>query len=191
MKNELIEFLSEFHMFNETEITELATLMMVKAVKKNSFVVEQGQLSNKCFFILKGCLRQYTVIDGVEKSTAFYTERESVNFFTSYTHKTTSASYLYTLEDSVMIVGTPETDAEIYKRFPILAAITRKIMEEDFGKTQDNFSKFITSSPEERYLDIIKERPELLQRVSQLHIASYLGITPESLSRIRKRVLVK
>ncbi len=178
-------------MFNEAEIAELANLMIVKSVKKNSFVVQQGQICNSCFFILKGCLRQYTVVAGVDKSTAFYTERESVNLFTSYTRKTTSESYLYTLEDSVMIVSTPERDAEVYKRFPILAGITRKMMEEDFGKTQDDFSKFITSSPEERYMNIIKERPKLLQRVSQLHIASYLGITPESLSRIRKRILVK
>ena len=89
----------------------------------------------------------------------------------------------------MIIVSTPERDAEVYKSFPILAGITRKMMEEDFGKTQDDFSKFITSSPEERYMNIIKERPKLLQRVSQLHIASYLGITPESLSRIRKRTL--
>ena len=191
MKKELVNFLSAFKLFKPGEVTELADLMTVISVRKNSLIVKEGEVCNNCFFVLKGCLRQYVVIDGLEKSTAFYTEQQAVNFFTSYTSQTASECNLYSLEDSILLVGNPVTDAELYRKFPVLEKLTRKIMEEEFGKTQDDFSKFITSSPEERYLNLLKERPGLLQRVPLIHIASYLGITPESLSRIRKRILVK
>jgi CRP-like cAMP-binding protein len=64
-------------------------------------------------------------------------------------------------------------------------------MEEDFGQTQDAYAEIMTSSPEERYLKLLEERPYLLQRIPQHQLASYLGITPESLSRIRKRLSTK
>jgi CRP-like cAMP-binding protein len=65
------------------------------------------------------------------------------------------------------------------------------MVEYDFGRTQNTLAKIITSSPEQRYMNLIDERPELLQRVPQHIIASFLGITPESLSRIRKRLAQK
>ena len=64
-------------------------------------------------------------------------------------------------------------------------------MENDFGKQQEALDKFITSSPEERYKNLLETRPDLLQRVPQYHLASYLGVKPESLSRIRKRLTKK
>lgn len=79
----------------------------------------------------------------------------------------------------------------MYTRFPKLLEITRNIMEQDFGKTQEAFSRFISASPEERYLQLMESRPELFQRVPQHQIASYLGMTAESLSRIRKRTAKK
>lgn len=64
-------------------------------------------------------------------------------------------------------------------------------MEEEMGKSHDRLSSYILSSPEERYLDLLKTRPELLERVPQYQLASYLGVTPESLSRIRKRIMFR
>lgn len=191
MKDALIKFLSKIDSLTSREIKELADLMTVKEIKKNTTIVKQGQICNLCYFVLKGCLRQYVVLEGVEKTTAFYTEEEAVNFFTSFTTKTASESYLMTLEDSILLVGNPESEADMYKSFPKLEQVVRRMMEQDFGKTQDSFARFITSTPEERYLNLLKDRPQLAQRVPQHQLASYLGITPESLSRIRKRIITK
>ena len=76
----------------------------------------------------------------------------------------------------------------MYETFPKLEIITRMMMEQDLGKSQDAMANFITSSPEERYLNLQKTRPDLLQRVPQHQLASFLGVTPESLSRIRNRM---
>lgn len=190
MKKELIQFLSQFKELSPEQVQELAALMTVQEVKKNTLLVSQGEICNICFFVLKGCLRQYVVTDGVEKTTAFYTEEEAVNFYTGQAKKL-SESYLASLEDSIVLIGNPGTDQELYSKFPVLTDITHKMIEMDLGKTQDSFAKFITSSPEERYLNLLKDRPHLLQRVPQHMIASYLGMTAESLSRIRKRILSK
>jgi CRP-like cAMP-binding protein len=93
--------------------------------------------------------------------------------------------------DTTTTAIKPEKDKELYSRFPVLAEITRNMIEADFGETQKTLAKYITSSPEERYLNILNERPDLFQRVPQYIIASFLGVTPESLSRIRKRLVKK
>lgn len=191
MRDILFDFLLKTQAFSEDEINDLVEYMNVISVKKNTIIVKEGQLCNSCYFVLKGCLRQYVVADGVEKTIAFYTEEQAVNFFTSYTSKTASASFLCSLEESVLLVGNPEKDLELFIKFPQLEQITQKMIQLDFGNIQDNFAKFITSSPEDRYLNMLNEKPDLLQRVPLHQIASYLGITPESLSRIRKRLFKK
>lgn len=191
MKKELIAFLSQFDEFSKSQMEELAALMTVTEVKKNSILVKQGQMCKLCYFVLKGCLRQYIVTDGTEKTIALYTEEEAVNFFTNQENPKASESFLSSLEDSILLVGNPEKDQELYAKFPMLGDITRRMIELDLGKTQNSFAKFMTSSPEERYLNLLEERPGLIQRVPLSMIASYLGVTPESLSRIRKRIHVK
>jgi CRP-like cAMP-binding protein len=191
MKKELVQFLSQFDALTESQVHELAGLMTVEEIKKNTLLVREGERCVQCFFILKGCLRQYVMADGVEKTIGLYTEQEAVNFYSNQPEQTVSGSYLMSLEDSVLLIGNPETDEALYAGFPVLADITRQMMEMDLGKIQDSFAKFITSSPEERYLNLLKNKPDLLQRVPQHMIASYLGMAPESLSRIRKRIFVK
>lgn len=188
MKKELIQFLSQFKELTKKQVDELAALMTVKEIKKNTILVKNGQYCNLCYFVLKGCLRQYIVTNGIEKTIAIYTEEQAINYITNNVDQKVSDNFLVSIEDSVLLIGNPETDKELYAKFPVLAEITRNMIELDFGKTKNTFAKFITSSPEERYLNLLKERPELMQRVSQSIIASYLGMTPESLSRIRKRI---
>ena len=165
MKKELIAFLSQFDEFSKSQMEELAALMTVTEVKKNSILVKQGQMCKLCYFVLKGCLRQYIVTDGTEKTIALYTEEEAVNFFTNQENPKASESFLSSLEDSILLVGNPEKDQELYAKFPMLGDITRRMIELDLGKTQNSFAKFMTSSPEERYLNLLEERPGLIQRV--------------------------
>lgn len=187
-RQEVLALLSGFGELDEPDKEALAGALRVQYAEKNTLLVREGQICRLCYFVLSGCLRQYLLRDGVEKTTAFYTNYQAVNFFTSVTSQIPSETNLATVEDSLLLVGDPVTDAALYSRFPQLEQITRRMMETDFGRTQDAFSHFRTSSPEERYLQLLKERPDLFQRVPLQQIASYLGITPESLSRLRKRI---
>jgi CRP-like cAMP-binding protein len=191
MINELKEFLSKYDLLKTHEVEELANSLKIMRVGKNKTIVQQGDICNQCYFVLKGCLRQSVEIDGTDKTIAFYTEEQAVIFFENTLQPKVAQSSLYSLEESVLIIGETENEEETYLKYPTLELITRKMIEEDFGKTQKTLAQFIVSSPEERYLNLLQERPQLIQRVPQYHLASYLGVTAESLSRIRKRILEK
>jgi CRP-like cAMP-binding protein len=188
MRTEVIQFLSRFDELTPEETEAIAERMTVREIGRGTVLVREGEVCNACYFVLNGCLRQYVVIDGVEKTTRFFTENEAAVLFTPHASRIPSASYLASVEDSILLVGDPEADAALYREFPKLEQITRAMLEHDLGNTQDAFSRFVTSSPEERYLNLMKDRPDLLQRVPQHQLASYIGVTPESLSRIRKRI---
>ncbi|NMC59640.1 MAG: Crp/Fnr family transcriptional regulator, partial [Candidatus Methanofastidiosa archaeon] len=93
------------------------------------------------------------------------------------------------IEDTIAGVGTPELEIEIYQKFPQIQLLNQALGEAIMAKYQNTFAEFKMASPEERYLNLLKSRPDLIQRVPQHQIASYLGIKPESLSRIRKRIM--
>lgn len=173
------------------ELAEVFDLLNIQRFPKGKILLQEGEISTKCFFIIKGCVRRYKLEDGEEKTTAFFTENQSIVQLESYLQQLPSSQYLVCVEEVTAIVGDPINEQEMYQKFPKLESLTRMFLERDFGKNQEDFSNFITSSPEKRYLDLMKNRPDLLQRVPQHQIASYLGVTPESLSRIRRRIAEK
>lgn len=191
MKSELITFLESFGILTAEEIRIIADNTRVESFSKGTVLLSEGKVAKCCYSVLKGCVREYYLVDGIEKTTAFYTEGEPVTSFTSYTTQTPSKHYLVCAEDCVLTVGTQDIEKEMCARIPRLEAIIRQEVEKSTGKAQDELAHYITSSPEERYLHLLDTRPELFNRIPQHQIASYLGITPESLSRIRRRVVTK
>jgi CRP-like cAMP-binding protein len=191
MRNTIISFISKFNSLTNEDIEVIADNIKVQSVKKGTVLVKEDQICEVCYFVLKGCLRQYVIVEGIEKTTQFYTEEQAAVLFSSYLNQMESESYLSCIEDSILIVGEIGLETKMYNEFPKLEQITRMMMEQNLGKSQDEFNRFVTNSPEERYLYLLKTRPELFQRVPQHQLASYIGVTPESLSRIRKRVLKK
>lgn len=188
--SDLLDFLSSFPELDKEERIAIGQKIPVREYKKGDTLVCEGEIPSECYFVLQGCVRQYYLIDGEEKTTAFFTERQAVAA-TNFIDQTPSKYYLVCVEDAKVIVGKIHQDEEMYKQFPKLVTITRVMIEQDFNNTREDFASFITSSPEKRYLDLLDTRPDLLNRVPQHQIASYLGITPESLSRIRKRIISK
>ncbi len=138
---------------------------------------------------MKGCIRQYAIDEeGKEVTSNFYTEEQAIVVFNH--HKEDKCSdYTFTcLEDSLLVVGDLNTEKDMYDKYNQLESMTRRMMEENFGEVQEEFAAFIASTPEERFKALLLKRPHLIDRVPQHQLASYLGITPESLSRIKKRV---
>lgn len=159
----------------------------IKSYKKGTILLEEGKISNECYFVIKGCIRSYYIKDGNEITTDFFTEDQSVTP-SAYGKKTPSAYYLECIEDTIAGVGTPEQETEMYQKFPETESLTRVLVEAIVTKQQNSLAEFKMDSPEERYVQLQKDRPDLIQRVPQYQLASYLGVQPESLSRIRKRL---
>jgi CRP-like cAMP-binding protein len=187
MENEILTYLSKYIPITKELEQAILETAFVKSFRKGTLLLEEGKLSNECFFVIKGCLRCFYIKDGEEKTTEFYTEEQAVTP-SAYGTKIPSEYYIDCLEDTIAGVGTPEMETEMYLKFPQIESLNRALGEAIMAKYQDTFAEFKMASPEERYRNLLKTRPDLIQRVPQHQIASYLGITPESLSRIRKRL---
>ncbi|WP_345162413.1 Crp/Fnr family transcriptional regulator, partial [Pontibacter saemangeumensis] len=132
--------------------------------------------------------RQYEIINGEEKSTYFYSEGEAIVAFDSASKNAPCTFSWFCEEDTTLVIGRLDRIEGAYAENPKLEKMSGLFMSREFGKYQNLSSYFITLSPEKRYLQLMEERPDLINRVPQYHLASYLGIKPETLSRIRKRI---
>jgi hypothetical protein len=103
-------------------------------------------------------------------------------------NKAPSEYIISCVEDSILTVSNSDMEVEINGKFPKFEIMCRILSKELLAKQQINFDEFKTSSPEQRYLNLIQKRPDLIQRVPQHQLASYLGIKPQSLSRLRARI---
>jgi len=187
----LIDYMAQIAPLSDAEINTIFELIKIRAHKRGKVLLREGQARNVCFFVLQGCVRQYYLIDGEEKTTNFFTEGQPISTSGFPFDKKPSKSFLVCNEDCILIEGRPEDEQQFFDKLPRMEMLNRIGVEMELQKSQENFAEFIINSPEERYLNLLETRPELLDRVPQYQLASFLGITPESLSRIRKRITRK
>lgn len=190
MQNLLFDFISKYITLNEDEKNAIISLDIFRSVKKGMILLHEGQKTKNSYFVLKGCIRTYYVIEGEEKTTAFYTEMDALTPHCVIS-KTPSEYFVSCVEDSIVLVSDSDMEVEINTKFPKFDIMCRKLSEELLAKKQIDFDAFRTSSPEQRYLNLMEKRPDLIQRVPQHQLASFLGMKPQSLSRIRARIVEK
>lgn len=188
--HELIKYMSKFVTVSDEEAEILIASLDERSYTKGTLLLKEGQVSDLCYFVIKGCVRQYYMVDGEEKTTNFFTEGQPISVFEGIYKKQASKYYLSCLEDCVLSVG-PTSEPEDLDLDPKYKSVCLTATESELNKSQEMLSMYMISSPEDRYLNLLKTRPELIARVPQYQLASYLGITPESLSRIRKRIMLK
>ncbi len=188
MHNLLFDFLSKYITLDEEEKDTIISLNIFRSVKKGTILLETGDYSRSGYFVLKGCIRKFYIIDGEEKSTMFYTEMEGITPHCVISKEPSEYS-IDTVEDSIITESTPDMETEVFKKFPKFETLCRLLSEDLLARQQISLDDFKTSSPEQRYLRLLEKRPDLLQRIPQYQLASYLGIKPQSLSRLRARIL--
>ncbi|MEY5048559.1 MAG: hypothetical protein RLZZ175_1918 [Bacteroidota bacterium] len=187
MHDLLFNFIAKYISLNEEEKNVLLSLDIFKSYKKGDFLLKEGQLSKESYFVLKGCIRTFYIIDGEEKTTSFYTEMEALTP-PCVVNKTKSDYYVSCIEDAIILVSNSDMEVEVNSKFPKFEIMCRMFSEELLAKQRIDFDEFKTSSPEQRYINLLQKRPDLIQRVPQHQLASYLGIKPQSLSRLRARI---
>ena len=190
MTNILFDFISKYVSLTDDEKNAIVSLDIFRSFKKGTALLKEGQNSKDGYFVLKGCIRTYYVINGDEKTTAFYTEMEGLTPH-CVINKAPSEYFISCVEDTILTVANPDMEVEIFSKFPKFETLCRILSEELLAKQQIDFDEFKTSSPEQRYLNLLQIRPDLVQRVPQHQLASYLGIKPQSLSRLRARIFEK
>ncbi|MCB0644760.1 MAG: Crp/Fnr family transcriptional regulator [Phaeodactylibacter sp.] len=176
---------------SKEEIELIVETTIVEAFEKGDFLLKEGQIPEKCYMVVEGCVREYLLVDGEEKSTAFYTEGDKIAAYTNDGKNVPSRHYWECSEDCVLTISDQLFEDDLRRLIPRLDAIIQQVAMEKLNQAKEEWSEFVSSSPEERYLHLLETRPSLLNRVPHHQIASYLGMKPQSLSRIRKRILEK
>lgn len=191
MEQKLLSYFSKILPLTREEIDGIVATMTIKKYPKGTILLKEGEISTEAYFVLEGCVRQYFLIDGEEKTNNFFTEEQWVISMQSMTTNAPSKHFLECIDECLLVVGNREKEEQLYAQFPKLETVSRKVMEKVFAEQQELSGSYFTDTPEERYLNLLRTRPELLQRIPQYIIASYIGVKPESLSRIRKRLAQK
>jgi CRP-like cAMP-binding protein len=187
MNDELIDYLSRYIEVTDELVKSINSSSMIKRFEKGSTILKEGDSYQEAFFVLKGCLRSYVLKDGEDITIDFYLDEQAV-MPVGYSDLKPAEFSLECLEDSLVLINTENQEKEMIEEYPELKSLCLTMSEVLAEKIQVEYSAYKTSTPEERYRDLIEKKPELLQRVPQYQIASYLGIKPESLSRIKKRI---
>lgn len=188
MENPLITYFSKYMELTAEESNYLLENVPIIDFSNNAFLLKEGEISTSFFFVIKGIIRMYYLVDGIEKTTFFYTENDFVSSYESFTKRLPSTHYLQTLQSTQVAIFKAEKVFEIIQRFPRFEALSRIIMEQELSIYQKMIASFVTLNAEQRYLKLLENQPHLLQEIPQYHIATYLGVSPETLSRIKHRI---
>lgn len=191
MINNLLESIQNVITLSPAEKDLVTALFKEKSYKKGDFFLAGGQICKQVGFVTKGLLRYYINHDGEDKTYDFAQENNFVCNYESFLPQTPSTKIIQALEDCQMLVISFADLQTFYRSISGAERFGRIVIEQVFVQTLQDLSSFYTDSPELRYEKFLKKHPDLQQRISQYHIASYVGVKPQSLSRIRKRIFTE
>ncbi|MDN5200688.1 Crp/Fnr family transcriptional regulator [Fulvivirgaceae bacterium BMA10] len=189
MYKTLIEHIQNHIKLSDQSASRLVDYFESKEINKKEYLLKAGAISRFEYFIVRGCLRVF-VIDakGVENNIRFGTENWWIGDFTSFLKKEPASYFIQAIEKTeVLLINRIKWD-RLFSEIPEIAFYFHIMFQNAALGQQSKIAQHISYTPEQRYQDLIEKRPELLQRVPQKYIASYLGITPEFLSMIRKKI---
>lgn len=165
------------------------SILETKKLKKKEYLLKQGQICRGIYFLSEGTIRTFHINnDGKEINTAFYFQNDFLREIESMTNNIPSQKNIQAIENSTVLYIDKAKLVTLYKKSEFYQKLGRMILEK-LTISEQKYSSFLTTySPKERYLHILENRPELIERIPLQYLASYLGISRESLSRIRKRI---
>ena len=175
--------------FTPEEIEYFNTILQYKEVPKKTLLLQDGEICNFEAYILKGCIRKYYINEnGFEVIIQFAIEDWWISDIASFHEKKPSKLFIETLEDCQLLILTPETKEMLLNTVPKFERIFRLLIQRNLSAMQNRLIDTIAKSAQEKYLEFIKLYPTIPQRVAQHHIASYLGISAEFLSKVRTKL---
>ena len=191
MKEKFLAYFSKFKLLSEEDKASILKDVKIQRVNKGTILLKAGQKSRINYFVLTGCIRQFYLVEGEEVITNFYTEEDWIFPAIAPLSDSTSDFFLECTEDCELVIAIEQSCNNQLKKVPLFQELAPIIFEKEIKKQQKRIAKYHTSTPEQRYIFLQKEQPELIGRVPQYQLSSYIGVKPESLSRIRKRIANK
>jgi CRP-like cAMP-binding protein len=191
-KKELINVFLSTNLFSHTIANEIADRFSSKLISKNQFQLTEGKVCNEYLFLAKGCLRAFVYdTEGKEVTTNFYVPGDRVFEVSSFFNRTKSKENIQALTDCEGWYISYLQLNDLFHALPAFREFGRSVLVHGFAALKNRMLAMITETAEERYALLLKTNPEIFQHAPLKHIASYLGITDSSLSRIRKELSKK
>lgn len=189
MKELLIDKIKEFIPLDDCDIQIIDSLFVKAEYKASEIILREGVICNKLWFIAKGLVRYTTNTEGEDRTFIFRNEGSFVSDIEGFIKGTPATKSIITIEDSTVYAIT-KTDLQVFfQKVAHGERFGRLLVESIFLAAVNHIVSFYTESPEQRYIKLIKQNKDFIQRIPQYHIASFLGIKPQSLCRIKKRLL--
>ncbi|WP_147206368.1 Crp/Fnr family transcriptional regulator [Segetibacter aerophilus] len=185
----IYSYIKTFVSFTENEKQIFEDAFSFRQLPKKTRLAEEGKIAKELYYIVKGLVRLYYTKNGEEITGYIFREGLFASSYESFLRQVPSIQTLEALEDCDLLVINYKTLEKLYNDLPKMHIVARKVAEQRFINAQAMLSSFILESPEERYRKFEEQHGDLLLRVPHHIIASYLGITPVSMSRIRKRLM--
>ncbi|MGC4058503.1 MAG: Crp/Fnr family transcriptional regulator [Chitinophagaceae bacterium] len=182
------QYISQAVSFTDKEKEQLESAFSFRQVPKKFKLAEEGKVARELFFIVRGLVRLYYTKDGQEITGFIFRENLFAGGYDSFLRQAPGIQTLEAMEDCDLLVIGYQQMQDLYATMPRMQEFGRKIAEQRFINAQVILSSFVLDTPEERYRRFEAQHGDLLLRVPHHIIASFLGMTPVSMSRIRKRL---
>jgi len=188
--NTLIErFSNDLFPLGEEERNELKHRFKERRIKRRQLILQEGDVCKHYTFVAEGCLKLYKIDhNGKERNLQFAIEHEWISDLESLYSESPSDVYIEAVEQSTLLQIERKDLYYLYTHYPNIDRCFRVVIEKSFIALQQRMFKNISSTAEERYSYFLNTHPNLFNRISNVQIASYLGVTPEFLSNIRKKI---
>ena len=183
--------ISNFIEFADSEWLEFSEDFVEKKIDKGDFLITEGDYCNYVGFIDQGLLNYYYLVDGKKYIRGFFFDNDFISSYTSFLLNEKAKGYIQAVENTSITLIHKTKIYQLYEKTSKFQQLGRMLTEHLFILVSEKYEDLLLKSPEERYLNLIENKPNVIQSIPQYMIASWLGITPEALSRIRKRLTRK
>ncbi|MBI1767066.1 MAG: Crp/Fnr family transcriptional regulator [Bacteroidetes bacterium] len=185
----LIKYVSAFSDISDNDVRLLKQFFKPADFLKGSTLEKENTVAQKLYFIRNGFIRIFCTDDGTEVTTQIVGPNNFITGFNSFVSGTLSKENIKCISNCDLLYITKSDYNELTKESAIWSAFCKQVYEKAISLNQQRTTDLLTLSAEKRYLKLLAEQPELIQNVPILYVASYIGIKPESLSRIRKKII--
>ncbi len=186
--NEIRKFIENITLINDSDWHFFSLKLQEVKLKKYSILLTIGEVENHLYFISKGIVRLYVPREESDLTFGFVFENEFVTGYDSFLTQSPSEYQIETLTETILWKIAHKDLQEVYERTDSGNIIGRKMAENMFLIKSKRELSLLSKTAEERYLDLFSDRPKLIQQIPLKYIASYIGVTPQALSRIRRRI---
>jgi CRP-like cAMP-binding protein len=191
MSPEILDQMLRNGSFTKEQIGIIKSKHFSLSLKSNEILLSEGKVCNFEAFLMKGLLRSYYTIEGNERIVQFFKEGDCVGDFKSYLSEKPSKLTIQAIENCEFFMCFKKDLDDLIYEIPGWSNYRKRFYENLFIVMENITESILTTSPEKRYITLLNETPELINRIPQYYVAQYIGIKPESLSRMKRRIIKK